>query len=261
MLLIAQHKILDYIKKHPESRVALLLWLRSYPSRPFVGMDQPHQLYRSWPRSHGTASSDGYQIEYQINLSAKVQLITWVGSVAEHEEKFRFEVEAIENYYQERGIALEKFSSTSFFTLKGRKTHKRGKTVNLLNTAPKDKLKAFNVDVTLADFNYFATKEEYELGLQNAIKLFNSIPNEKDFVDFSTLLLKIDQYERNQLEWPKAEYYEFVKLRMNLFKLTTFDFRDIIPNETDVELYLAGKLTFKSSLLKRIYTRVGLNFL
>lgn len=255
MFLLAQNKVLSYINQHPESRVPLMLWLNSYASRRMFSHDS---IPPNASNGHGTASADGYEIETQVNHTVKTELITWVGTVAENRKRRDQKINKMLKYYRDRGVTVE--SSYEEFTSIGTgKSIKADKTAFTVNSALKDKLAA--LAVSPEDVVYFKTKAEYEVGLKNAIRLFKSRPSSADFSNLCTLLPAIHEYEKEQLDWPKVENYEYVKIRMDLFKMTSSDFRDIVPLETDFELYLLGELKFTATVLKRLFARLGLRFL
>ena len=153
---------------------------------------------------------------------------------------------------------LESFSGTSTSN-GGGKSVKIDKTSLTIHSELKDKLAS--LDINPANLVYFKTKDDYETGLKSATRLFSKRLNSTDFSNLCTLLPAIDDYENKELNWPKVENYEYVKIRMDLLQMTYPDFRDIIPQESDFQMYLSGELNFNAAILKRLYTRVQLRFL
>ena len=256
MFLIAQHKILAYINQHPEARVPLMLWHNNYATRPKFLSDS---IPLSSSNAKGTASADGYEIETQINFAVKAELITWVGTKAENEERKEKQKNKMLKYYHDRGVAVESSIETFTSIIGGDKSVKIDKPSLTINSELKEKLAS--LDMNPADVVYFKTKDEYEAGLKSATNLFKSRPNSTDFSNLCTLLPAIDEYEKKGFNWPKVENYEYVKIRMDLLQMTYPDFRDIIPQESDFQLYFTGELNFNEAILKRLYTRLALRFL
>lgn len=232
MFLIAQYKVLAYIDRHSEARVPLMLWLNSYTSPP---MFSNHSTLLSSSNAQGTSSADGYEIETQTNIAAMAELITWVGTAASNKERKEKQINKIRKYYRDRGVTLESFSGTSTSN-GGGKSVKIDKTSLTIHSELKDKLAS--LDINPADLVYFKTKDDYETGLKSATRLFRSRPNSTDFSNLCTLLPAIDEYEMKEFNWPKVENYEYVKIRMDLLQMTYSDFRDIIPQESDFQMYL-----------------------
>jgi len=262
MFLISKNKIIKYINEHPESRVSLMLLLNNYNARKYDAFWNSDLIDPVMPNGNGSSNfSNDYKIEFEINRFANAELITWVGTEPELQEKRRIEQEEMERYYREvLGQSLE--TVTGSFTTKGNsfKQPKPNPTIPTYSSELQEKIDNFNLDVKLSDLKFFKTLEEYKSGIETAIDLFSARPGSKDFEDLLLLLFKIDHYERNDLIFPKVMTTEFIVHMMKFFKLEVSNFKDILP-QNEFESFLAGELKLKAYTLNRILTRVGLKFL
>lgn len=262
MFLISKNKITKYIDEHPESKLSLMLLLSSYNNRKYNAFWNNDLVNPSMPNGKGGSSfTNDYKIEYEINQFANAELITWVGTEAELQEKRRIEQEEIERYYREV-LGQELITVSGSFTTKGNsfKQPKPNPTIPTYSSELQEKIDSFNLDFKLSDLELFTTFEEYESGIETATALFSARPGSKDFEDLLLLLFKIDHYERNDLIFPEVTITEFIIHMMKFFKLEVSDFRDILP-QNEFELFVAGELKLKAYTLNRVLTRVGLNFL
>lgn len=262
MFLIAKNKIIKYISEHPESRVSLMLLLNSYIIRTYNAFCNSDLADPSMANGNGSSNfSNDYKIEFEINRFVNAELINWVGSEDELQEKLRIEQEEMERYYREvLGQSLE--TVTGSFTTKGNsfKQPKPNPTIPTYSSELQEKIDSFNLGIKISDLNLFKTLEEYESGIETAIDLFSARPGSKDFEDLLLLLFKSDHYEKNDLIFPEVTTTEFILHMMKFFKLEVSDFKDILL-QNEFESFLAGELKLKAYTLNRILTRVGLKFL
>lgn len=262
MFLFSKNKIISYINEHPESRVSLMLLLKSYYLRKassFYGVMVDD--YNISNRNGSSSFSNDYNVLFEINSHAKAELITWVGSNLELEEKRRIDHEKIERYCREV-LGQTLVTKTHASVIKGSliKQPKQDISVPTHSSELEDKIKTFNLNVKISELEFFTTIDEYELGLETAVALFDSRPGSSDFDSLLLLLFKIDHYERNDLVFPEVTIIECILHNMKIFKLDLSHFRNILE-ENDFKLFLAGELKLKAYTLNRILTRLGLKFL
>ena len=260
MFLFAKSTIVNYINSHPESRIALILWLKYFEIQP-PSFYQDSTIDCSYQNGSGIGGFTGdYTVVYEINSYARALLVTWVGSKAELEEKQRIEQEEFERFNRE---VLDGEIVSGNFTATGkgvsRKPVKPDSSIPTFNSDLQEKIESFNLGIHPSKINHFQTFEDYELGVNKAISLFSSYPGSSNFQELLMLLFKIDHYERNVLVFPQATLNEFIMHMMDFFKLEIPDFNDILTTD-EFESFLSGRLKLKAYPLKRILTRVGLKF-
>lgn len=262
MFLFGKNKIIKYINEHPESKVSLMLLLKSCDSGKLTYLyDFELDNYQIANGNGSRNFSNDYNVLIEINRFAKAELITWVGSNIELEEKRRKEAEEMERYFREvLGKTLE--SKTVTFIVKENSLKKPKSDIILpaYSSALEDKIASFNLEMKMSDLKFFTNLDEYEHGLERAIELFGARPNSKEFDDLLILLFKIDHYERNNLAFPEVSVIQFILHMMNFFKLEIQNFKDIL-SENDFKLFLAGELKLKAYTLNRVLTRLGIKFL
>ncbi|WP_316829912.1 hypothetical protein [Pedobacter aquatilis] len=214
------------------------------------------------PNGRGSASTDNkYCIEFETNHPAKTQLITWIGTIFEEEEKRRKENEERERYF--RDVLGEKLE-TKTVVLTGKvnviKKIKPDNSTPTYSSELSDKITSFNFDIKPSELIDFESFEEYEFYLNEAISLFGARPGSPEYRRLMILIFKIDHYERNELIFPEANLIESIKHRMELFQMDASSFRDIL-GENDFTNFLEGNFKLKAYTRNRVLTRLGLGLL
>lgn len=214
MFLIAKNKIINYINVYPQSRVSLMLWLKSVITSRTSNIDFYSLNYFN---ECGVVAADQFVIQYESNSSAKTIFIKWIGTKFDYEEKQKIELAEIENYYLTVGVPLD--NKLGSFTDKPiqAKRNIRGFKKPSFNSNLVDKIKILDLDLNIKEVKHLKTFEEYTWALDQVFSLSKLGPDSTEYLFLMNLIIKIDHYEKNQIVYPKIKNREILKTKINLF--------------------------------------------
>ena len=244
MAIIAANKIAAYIEKHPEAKTDLLLWLKNQPYRNFkIAFDAESPYIKN---SIANVDGSDYMVKLDINLAVDVQLITWVGTKAAHEELL--EQQRRENYQEDiqrkiKVVSVKLSAKDGIF-----------KRLTKADLIPPDD------DKQLADAEPFDTLLAYKEALARAVTLIQSKHATEPYNELLQLLPRIKRHERFMLEFPKLTIPDIVKARLQLLNLPPDYLPSMARADFDPQAFLDGQIELPTQALARLYKSLALQF-
>ncbi len=262
MSLIATNKIADYITKHPDARVPLLLWLKqqAYLSRYMFNRSNPNDYIGE---SYSTADPD-YCITYLINNPAKAMLITRVESEKEQEERFDREFAEAKKNSSGTLRRITKIFTTTIqppepLEIDEVNIDNKTSAKPVIKTVIHNPIEPALVSPDFTGITPLASVVEYKHALDRATEIFKAQPGEPEYDELISLLPQIVQYEFQQLKFPALKPFEAVKHRLALFKMLPEHLHSFIDSTT-AQQFLAGEVELDDDVLQEIYQFLGLRF-
>ena len=247
MNLIGRNKIANYILENPQSRVALLTFLKEFPYRPERYIDHDHFL------TAGTFHVDGFDCLIKVRINHFAKAINILELTTAEEERNKWEQKRKEQ--EATGIG-EKIIT---------------KSVTVVVTAPPpdiegiDQLRQSKNKQVVANLFHpelqelaTGTADDYEQNLDRVNVLFDAKPGTPEFEELLNLLPQVVDYEAYKLEFPKLKIFEVVKHRIELFSITPAELRYIIGTDDQVDLFFSGNLELADDVLGKLYEIVAL---
>jgi antitoxin component HigA of HigAB toxin-antitoxin module/mRNA-degrading endonuclease HigB of HigAB toxin-antitoxin module len=243
MKLLAKNKIANYIEKHPQSRIELLLWLQEFPYRE-GNHHYKQEQYSGNSTGLSTPGGGDYAIKYQINHEAEIIYITWIGSKEEVVQEFR----AIEEKHPElvtKSVEVVLVPPPPIAHIEG--TNGESKTNQTVSTSNKP------------SHQQNLTAVAYLKELERSFTIINAAPKTPHFQELLVIAPLIQDYETYELNLPPVYPFEFVALRMNLFQLKPADLATMTGStEDEINHFLAGRLTLQQEMLGKLYKHLGI---
>lgn len=262
MNIIATNKILEYIEKHPEARIPLLMWLKEYP----YGLGRKTFPDQDGNPQKGIASAGfeagGYSISCIVNYDTETYMIEWLANEEElkakldrrYKEELEKDINVVTMTVSETVVVVTpppitqtpelEMVSFTFNSIEGG-TH----TVTSMKWDPLDT----SIEPALPEGQGFRTRDEYERALSRAEAIFKSVPGTPEFDEMLALLPLIRDFENYKLKFPVLHNFEILKNRLDLFNMKATYLPAAAGSEEEVKLFLAGQLELPDEIVNQMF--------
>jgi antitoxin component HigA of HigAB toxin-antitoxin module len=251
MNLIGRYKVTEYILKHPEARIPLLIFLKEFPYRSdrYTGDIQDV--------SNATFMVDGFDciIRVQINHFAEAVNIIQISTKAE--EMLKWEEASREQ------------------EMKGLGRKESTKIVSVVVAAPPplsieqinqmEEMKRNSPKIPVRGVIHLASHQkklssdaEYLQCLDRVNAIFEFKPGVPEFEELIDLLPPLFNYEEYKLNFPKLRTFELIKNRMDLFEMTSGNLAHLAGSEEALTQFLSGKLILADEVLIRLFDMLNI---
>jgi len=247
MNLIGTKTIINYIAKFPDARIALLIFLREFPSRPNVKSNGNHMVGDVSFNINGFDCIVGCQGNYHLNIFNILKVNTMQEIIA-YNNKSTLKGTEVDN-----DVALTKTISISIATptppsLENGKYQNSGEP----NTPILQELNNQESNHTHIHSDF-----EYSQCMNRIKVIFDTEPGTAEFKELEAIIPSVINYERSEFD-SDLKIYEHLKFKMDLFSLTPRNFREIVAEDDLIE-FINGKHKLDYKVLAQLFSFLAID--